>query len=117
MKPKHNMKDLKHEIGDVAPHRIPILDHEGNVRGHVGRTATGATVARFLGRHGAKLGEKDGRPAWIGKKPPPPPPPMMEPMHPMEAERGEAEIGLINARREALLRPKPQPKPQGKSKK
>lgn len=67
-----HMKNLKHPTGEVAPHRIPIYDHKGNMRGHVGRTATGATVARFLGRHGAKLGEKDGRDAWIGDRPPPP---------------------------------------------
>jgi hypothetical protein len=30
------------------------------------------TVARFIGLHGAKLGTKDGRTAWIGPKPPPP---------------------------------------------
>lgn len=69
---EHPMKELKHAPGEVAPHRIPIFDHKGNVRGHVGRTATAATVARFLGQHGAQLGEKDGRQAWLGKRPPPP---------------------------------------------
>lgn len=116
MKQKHHMKDLKHEHGEVAPHRIPIYDHKGNMRGHVGRTATGATVARFLGRHGAELSEKDGRQAWIGSVPPPPPPPMMPPTSPMDDARGEAEIGLINAKRDALARgpDKPKAKPAAK---
>ena len=61
--------------GDIPENRIPIYDHAGNMRGHVTPAATGATVARFLGRHGADLSTKDGRQAWIGHKPPPPPPP------------------------------------------
>lgn len=93
--------------GAVAAHRIPILDHEGNVRGHVGHRATQATVARFLGRHGAELKDQEGRLHWIGKKPPPPPPPMMDPMQPIEHARGHAEIGLINARRDALINKPP----------
>lgn len=59
--------------------RIPIFDHKGNMRGHVGKTATQATVARFLGRHGAKLGKQEGRAAWIGDVPPPPPKPDIPP--------------------------------------
>lgn len=61
--------------GDPPLNRLPIYDHEGNMRGHVGKTATQATVARFIGRHGATLGEKNGRKAWLGPKPPPAPPP------------------------------------------
>lgn len=68
------MKDLKQKPGMPPVHRLAIYDHKGNMRGHVGRTATAATVARFLGRHGAQLGKKDGRDAWIGDTPPPPPP-------------------------------------------
>lgn len=112
--------------GHPPLHRIPIFDHKGNMRGHVGHSATQATVARFLGRHGAKLGKMEGRTAWIGDVPPPPPPPdfvmgpqgpMMNPKAmgkgtdreptpgrpPLEDAKGEAEIGLINARRDALL--------------
>lgn len=72
---KKEMKDLGHETGETPSHRIPIYDHKGNVRGHVGRTATSATIARFTGHHGAKLGKKDGRDAWIADRPPPPPVP------------------------------------------
>lgn len=73
------MKDLKQKPGHPPLNRIPIFDHKGNMRGHVGRTATDATVSRFLGRPGAKLGKKEGRTAWIGDKPPPPPPPPPKP--------------------------------------
>jgi hypothetical protein len=68
MKPKE--KDR--EPGTVRDSRIPIYDHKGHMRGHVGPHATSVTVARFVNQHGAKLGMKDGRPAWIGPKPPPP---------------------------------------------
>lgn len=70
------LKDAKPETPGVVPaHRIPIFDHNGHMRGHVGPKATSVTVARFLNRHGAKLGTKDGRPAWIGQEPPKPPKP------------------------------------------
>ena len=64
------MKDRK--PGEAPPNRVPIFDHLGNMRGHVGHTATPATIARFINQHGAKLGKKNGRPAWIGPEPPPP---------------------------------------------
>lgn len=111
--------------GHPPMNRIPIVDHKGNMRGHVGHSATQATVARFLGRHGAKLGKHEGRTAWIGDVPPPPPPPefIMGPQGPVvnpkaagrgtdkppfppepdDKGRGEAEVGLINARRDALI--------------
>ncbi len=76
------LKDLKQKPGHPPINRIGIYDHKGNMRGHVGRTATAATVARFLGRHGAELGQKEGRTAWIGDKPPPPPPPQPEQVNP-----------------------------------
>lgn len=78
------------EPGHPPLHRIPIVDHKGNVRGHVGHSATQATVARFLGRHGAKLGTHQGRTAWIGDVPPPPPPPdfLMGPNGPMVNPHG-----------------------------
>jgi len=56
----------KQKPGEAPPNRVPIFDGRGNMRGHVGKTATSATVARFIGQHGAKLGKKNGRTAWIG---------------------------------------------------
>lgn len=100
------------EAGEVPANRIPIHDHEGNVRGHVTKAATQATVARFLGRHGATLETVEGRQTWVGSKPPPPPPPPELPgLSPMETSKGEAEIGLIQARTQALAS-----KPNTKSK-
>jgi hypothetical protein len=55
--------------GSVAANKIPIFDHKGNLRGAVGPLATSVTVARFTGTHGAKLGRKSGRQAWLGAKP------------------------------------------------
>lgn len=51
--------------GELPSSRIPIYDAKGRRRGHVGRSASEATVARF-GVTDAKLGKKDGRDAWIG---------------------------------------------------
>jgi hypothetical protein len=65
--------------GTLHPHHIPIIDHKGRHRGHVGPKATAATVARFIGLHGAKLGKKDGQTAWIGPTPPPPKPKEADP--------------------------------------
>ncbi len=72
----------KREPGTVREGRIPIYDHKGHLRGHVGPHATSVTVARFIGRHGAELGKKDGRQAWIGPKPPPPKPPKISKANP-----------------------------------
>lgn len=51
--------------GEAPLHRIPIFRDDVQV-GHVGYTASAATVARFTRRPGAKLGMRDGRKAWIG---------------------------------------------------
>jgi len=59
------MKIPKRKPGDVPPGRLAIVDRDGNVRGHVGRTATQATVKRLLGSYDTKLGRHKGRPAWI----------------------------------------------------
>ena len=67
------------EPGIVPDHRVPIFDHKGRMRGHVGHKATAVTVARFTGQHGSKLGKKDGRTAWISPPPPPPPKPQIDP--------------------------------------
>jgi hypothetical protein len=61
------MKDRK--PGTVAANKIPIYDHRGRPRGHVGAKATALTVARFTGTLGATLGRKNGRRAWLGAKP------------------------------------------------
>lgn len=49
------------------------------MRGRVHAGATSATVARFTGQHGAKLGKKDGRTAWLSPPPPPPKKPEVDP--------------------------------------
>ncbi len=59
----------KAKPGQPPVNRIPVIDHKGNMRGHVGKTATAATVARFTGRYGAKLGKHEGRTAWLGDAP------------------------------------------------
>lgn len=51
--------------GTLPRNRIPIYDQHGNRRGHVGHTATEATVSRF-GIRDAKLTKVDGRNAWVG---------------------------------------------------
>jgi len=57
----------KAKPGELPPNRIPVLDHKGRRRGHVGYLASESTVRRF--GIDAKLGTKDGRPAWIGSTP------------------------------------------------
>lgn len=59
--------ERKRKSGEVPTNRIPIVDHKGNLRGHVGHTATEATVARFVGR-GATLEKENGRLTWKGKQ-------------------------------------------------
>jgi hypothetical protein len=53
------------KIGEVPKNRIGVYDQHGHLRGHVGPKATSATAARFTEMHGAVLGEKDGRKAWL----------------------------------------------------
>lgn len=77
--PPEPKKKPEDKPGTLHEHHIPIFDHEGNHRGHVGPKATSAVVSRFIGQHGAKLGKKDGKTAWIGPKPPPPKPPQVDP--------------------------------------
>jgi hypothetical protein len=57
------------KVGSVAPNKIPIFDHRGNLRGAVGHKATSVTVSRFTGTPGAKLGRKGNRQAWLGAAP------------------------------------------------
>lgn len=63
------------KAGHAPEGRIPIFDHEGNMRGHVTHAATQSTVARFLGRHGAYLGTHAGKKAWKIDPPKPKLPP------------------------------------------
>ena len=58
----------KHKIGAPPEGRLGVYDVKGNMRAHVGRTATPATCARFLGHHHVKLGKVEGRPAWIEQR-------------------------------------------------
>ena len=44
--------------------KLGVFDDKGRQVGHVGPRATEATAARLLGKRGAKLTKKDGRPVW-----------------------------------------------------
>lgn len=58
---------------EVAPNRVPIFDHKGNLRGHVGKRASAAILPHFGIRHGGKLvkeGTIGNRPEWHGNPPP-----------------------------------------------
>ncbi len=51
--------------GNVGEGKIAVYDGRGRMRGQVGPKATAATVSRFHGQLGSKLGTKNGAPAWI----------------------------------------------------
>jgi hypothetical protein len=70
-------KERKRQPGEVPLHRIPVVDHKGNVRGHVGERASAATAARFIGRPGMELKDHEGRQSWVADKPPPKPKPQI----------------------------------------
>ena len=92
--------------GTLPDHHIPIFDHNGHMRGRVGSKATSVTVARFLGRHGAKLGKKDGKDAWIGQEPPTPPKPVIAPQpKPESAQKHKLEISLRAAKGSVSSKP------------
>ncbi len=98
--------------GTLSDHHIPIFDHNGHMRGRVGSKATSVTVARFLGRHGAKLGKKDGKDAWIGQEPPKPPKPIIAPAPkptPATAQKHKLEISLKQAKGSVNKNPKSRP--------
>lgn len=59
------MSTTKRKPGTVPPNRIAIVDRNGAIRGHVGRTATQAIVKRLIGTFDTKLGRHQGKPAWI----------------------------------------------------
>lgn len=67
--------DKDRKPGEVREGRIPIYDHKGHMRGHVGPKATSVTVSRFTNMHGSKLTKRDGRDAWVSPAPPPKPKP------------------------------------------
>ena len=84
--------------GTLPKQHIPIFDHNGHMRGRVGPKATSVTVSRFLGRHGATLGKKDGKDAWIGQEPPKPPTPKIAPQpkpDPAAAQSHKLEISFV----------------------
>jgi hypothetical protein len=62
-------KAKKPEPFNVPASRIPVLDHLHRMRAHVGKSATDATVSRFLGRRGATLQTVHGRKCWVGIAP------------------------------------------------
>jgi len=100
--------------GTVQPPHIPIFDHNGHIRGRVGPKATSVTVARFLGRHGATLGKKDGKPAWLGQKPPMPPKPIKfvtpkPTASPAQAQNHKLEISLKADKGSVNKNPKSRP--------
>jgi hypothetical protein len=52
--------------GKVGVGKIAVYDGKGRMRGQVGPKATAATVSRFHGQLGSKLGTgPDGKPAWL----------------------------------------------------
>jgi hypothetical protein len=55
--------------GCVPVNRIAIIDHKGNVRGHVGATATQALVSRFGVGRNAELKTVNRKKVWQGKPP------------------------------------------------
>ena len=94
--------------GTLPKQHIPIFDHNGHMRGRVGPKATSVTVSRFLGRHGAKLGKKDGKDAWIGQEPPKPPKPIIAPAPkptPATAQKHKLEISLRAAKGSVSSKP------------
>jgi hypothetical protein len=62
------IKRKKITPGDLPPSRIPIYDAKGNRRGHVGFKASAATVAGRFGVPNPRIGQRNGRVAWIGGK-------------------------------------------------
>jgi hypothetical protein len=53
--------------GELPPSRIPIYDAQDRRRGHVGYKASAATVAGRFGVPNPRIGQRNGRVAWIGK--------------------------------------------------
>ena len=53
--------------GTLPANRIAVLDHKGQMRGHVGQKATALTASRFLGGKPAYLDKDEkGKPCWRG---------------------------------------------------
>ena len=55
----------KFKAGEPPPGKIGVYDADMNMRGAVSAAATDATVSRFVGVRGSKLGKVKGRTAWI----------------------------------------------------
>ena len=52
--------------GQIGDGKLGVYRDDGAIVGQVGRLATAATASRFTKR-AMKLGEKDGKPAWVTK--------------------------------------------------
>jgi hypothetical protein len=59
----------KVEPGTVPENKIPIFDHEGNMRGRCGLGMSSAGVSRFTGTLDNRIVKRDGRDAWVGAAP------------------------------------------------
>jgi hypothetical protein len=59
------VKKAKPVIGKIPPGKVGVFKGE-NLVGHCGVLATAVTAKRF-GANDAKLGVKNGAPAWCGK--------------------------------------------------
>ncbi len=68
MPPKPKAKPPKPPF-NVRAGRIPVLDHNKVLRGHVGPKATEATLPRFGLKRGGKLQKVQGRDCWVGNGP------------------------------------------------
>jgi len=56
-------------IGKVPASRIAVLDHKGNVRGHVTPASSQLNVSRFGVGRNAELVTVAGKKEWHGKPP------------------------------------------------
>jgi hypothetical protein len=57
-------------IGQVPAGRIAVIDHKGNVRGHVTPASSQLNVSRFgIGRNAELVTVAGGRKEWHGKPP------------------------------------------------
>lgn len=55
--------------GALPAGRVAVIRADGSRAGHVSHKAGAAVAERILGRSGVKLGEHEGRPAWIQQAP------------------------------------------------
>jgi len=65
LQPVKTKPDVK--PGRLPENRIPVVDHKGRMRAHVGHKIGAAGVSRFV--RDPKLGKHEGKTAWIGSGP------------------------------------------------